>query len=255
MLPQLKTAPARMVYALLRRLYFILLCAYVPSLFVISAIVDLSSRGGLLQVGFWLPFMVLSIFSLPLFLALMLVGVLVNHLLCIKTGRVEGRPAQVATLCYSLSLVCLLLTSLSAVLYTESVLPALSFIGLCVFCLAAALLFVCCHAYLRRAVDLDDAEDAVEEPRLTVCKRVLTVSVVSIIVLSFLLTPYSTVRYDDGGTVKIQALGYAVVKWNRLWDMDTPNELSDYENEPQRTRVYLFPDNFKSYEELWRLRH
>lgn len=255
MLPQLKTARARVVYALLRRLYFILLCAYVPSLFAISAIVDLGSKGGLLQVGFWLPFMVLSIFSLPIFLGLMLVGVLVNHLLCIKTGRVEGRPARVGTLCYSLSLLCLLLTSVSAILYTENVLPALSFIGLCVFCLAAALLFVCCHAYLRRAVELDDEEDATESPRLTLCKRVLTVSVVAVLVLSFLLTPYSTVHYDDGGTVKTQALAYAVVKWNRLWDMDAPGEPSDYANEPQRTRVYLFPDNFKSYKELWRLKH
>lgn len=252
--PQLKTTRARVTYALLRRLYFILLFAYVPSLFILSTIVDLSSRGGILQVGFWLPFLVLSIFSLPLFLALLLIGILVNHLLCVKTGRIEGKPARVGTLCYSLSLACLLLTCVSAIAYTENVLPLLSFMGLCAFCLAAALLFVCCHAYLRRTLDPDE-ETAVDPPRIATCKRVLTVSVIAVIVLAFLLTPYSTVRYDDGGTVKIQALGYAVVKWNRKWDMDVPNEPSDYANEPQRTRVYIFPDNMKSYEELWRLKH
>lgn len=255
MLPQFKTDRACLVYALLRRLYFILIFAYVPSLFLLSAMFDLSSRGGFLQLGFWLPFVLLTIFSLPLFLALLLIGVLVNHLLCIKTGRVQGKPARVGALCYSLSLVCLLLTCVAAIAYTESFLPILSFIGVCAFCLAAALLFVCCHAYMRRTVGRDEMDDTQEPRRLSTGKRVLTAVVITVIVLAFLLTPYSIDHYDDGGTVKIQALGYAVVKWNRQWDMDVPNEPSDYANEPQQTRVYIFPDNMKSYQELWRLKH
>ena len=255
MLPQFKTERARVAYALLRRLYFILLFAYVPSLFLLSALLDRGPQGGFLQLGFWLPFVVLTIFSLPIFLALLLIGVLVNHLLCVRSGRIEGKSARVGTLCYSLSLVCLLLTSVAAIAYTESFLPVLSFIGVCAFCLAAALLFVCCHAYMRRTVEQDAADETTEPRRLSVAKRILTVLTVTVLVLAFLLTPYSTVRYDDGGTVKIQALGYAIVKWDRKWDMDTPGKPSGYASEPQRTRVYIFPDNRKSYEELWRQKH
>ena len=254
MFPRFKTNRARVVYALLRRLYFVLLCAYVPALFVLSAIVDLGSKGGFFQIGFWLPFMLLSIFSLPIFLGLMLIGVLIHHSFCVKTGCISGRPARVGTLCYSLSLVCVLLTSLSAILYTENVLPALSFIGLCVFCFAGAILFVCCHSYLRRTANVSDTEEE-PSPRLKTYKRVLTVVVVVVMLLSVVLTPYSTVHYDDGGTVKLQALGYAVVKWDRKWDMGVEESAFDYENEPQKTRLYLFPDNFKGYEELWRLKH
>lgn len=255
MLPRFETYRARAIYALSRRVYFVLLFAYIPSLFALSAIADLSSRGGFLALGFWLPFMLLTIFSLPVLLAVMLIGVLINHLLCIKTGRVEGKPARVGTVCYSLSLLCLLLTCVSAIAYTENVLPLLSFVGLCLFCVASALLFVCCHAYLRRVVGQDTVDTEPEPHRLSVVKRVLTVVIVTVAILAFLLTPYSTIHYDDGGTIKIQALGYAVVKWNRQWDMDVPNEPSDYANEPQQTRIYIFPDNFKSYEQLWRLKH
>lgn len=255
MLPIFKTERARVIYALFRRLYFILLFAYVPSLFALSAIADLSSKGGILALGFWLPFILLTIFSLPILLAVLLIGVLVNHLLCIKTGRIDGRPAKVGAICYSLSLFCLLLTCVSAIGYTENVLPLFSFIGLCLFCVASALLFVCCHAYLRRVVGQDVIDEENEPRRLSTGKRVLTAVVVTVMVLAFLLTPYSTVHYDDGGTVKIQALGYAVVKWNRQWDMDVPDESSDYANEPQQTRIYIFPDNFKSYEALWRQKH
>ena len=255
MLPKFKTSRTHTVYALLRRLYFTLLFAYAPSLLLLSILFDLGSQSGFLQLGFLLPLAGLTILSFPIFMALLLVGVLIHHLLCVKTGRLSGRLAKEGTLCYSLSLLCLILTCASAIAYTESVMPIVSFVGLCVFCLASALLFVCCHAHVNRVAGYEDTDKMRESRRLRTAKHTLSSLVIVSFVLAFLLTPYSTVRYDDGGTVKIQALGYAVVKWNRKWDMDVPNEPSDYANEPQRTRVYLFPDNMKSYEELWRLKH
>lgn len=255
MLPKFKTARAHAAYALLRRLYFILLFGYFPSLFLLSVLFDLGSQKGLMQLGFLLPFVVLTIFSFPVLLAILLIGVLIHHLLCVKTGRLGGRLAREGTVCYCLSLLFLILTCVSAITYTESFLPTLSFIGLCVFCLASALLFVCCHAHIRRAAGYEETDNQQESRRLTITKRVLTTAVVAVLALSFLLTPYSTVHYDDGGTVKIQALGYAVVKWNRCWDMANPDRTTEYQNEPQQTRVYLFPDNMKSYDELWRQKH
>lgn len=82
-------------------------------------------------------------------------------------------------------------------------------------------------------------------------KTAITAAVVSVLVACLLFVPFSTIHYGDGGTVMTQALTYTVMKWNRTqtWDGEPVNEPN------QRTRIYWFPHNFKSYDELWDMKH
>jgi hypothetical protein len=82
-------------------------------------------------------------------------------------------------------------------------------------------------------------------------KAAITTAVITVTVACLLFVPFSTIYYDDGGTEKTTAVAYTVMKWNRTqtWDGEPVDEPG------QRTRVYWFPHNFKSYEELWEMRH
>lgn len=77
-----------------------------------------------------------------------------------------------------------------------------------------------------------------------------------IIVLAFviiLFIPFGYTSYDDGGTVRFTSLTYTVVEWNR-YESDWSSgemEIELYQN----TSFYLFPHNFKSLDELWKIRH
>lgn len=61
-------------------------------------------------------------------------------------------------------------------------------------------------------------------------------------VLAILVIPIPTGVYKDGGTKSYSALTYKIVDWNR---MVTADETYD------ATRVYFFPNNFKSIDNLW----
>lgn len=70
--------------------------------------------------------------------------------------------------------------------------------------------------------------------------RILLIILVSLVVL---FVPIPTGTYKDGGTREYTSLTYKIVKWNRLTDGSSYN----------KTRVYFFPDNFKSIDSLWYL--
>lgn len=57
-----------------------------------------------------------------------------------------------------------------------------------------------------------------------------------------LAVPIPTGRYKDGGTREYTALTYKIVRWNRLTGADGTYS---------KTKVYFFPDNFKSIDSLW----
>ncbi len=254
--PHFKTDRAYIIYGLLRRFYFILLFAYPPALLALSLFASLGADNGFIALGFWLPFLIISTLSLPLFMGVLLLGVLIHHLLCIKTGVIGGRIARVSTVLYCLSFVCLVLTVFAAMAYTSNILPLISFVAVCVYCVASALLFVIAHAKLRRETSPEPpVMSSALTSRLTRYKRILTAVVTVLLVLSFLLLPYSTVQYDDGGTVKTEALVYTVMDWHRTHDMNDPDSGVDYSAEVQKKRVYFFPDNQKSYHELWEIKH
>ena len=83
-------------------------------------------------------------------------------------------------------------------------------------------------------------------------KKLLAVIIVIALII-VLFVPFGYASYDDGGTVRFTSLTYSVIKWNRFVSDWSSGEmkLDKYEN----TCFYLFPDNFKSIDELWEIRH
>lgn len=61
------------------------------------------------------------------------------------------------------------------------------------------------------------------------------------ILLTVLFVPIQKGPYEDGGTQETVALTYKIVDWNRL------NSDGAY----TATKVYWFPNNFKSIDQLW----
>ena len=76
----------------------------------------------------------------------------------------------------------------------------------------------------------------------------------AVVLLAVLFVPFSVAHYDDGGTVKITALTYSVVKWNKL-EHYLNEDGTSYGGRHENTCVYLFPNNFKDLDELWDIRH
>ena len=74
-------------------------------------------------------------------------------------------------------------------------------------------------------------------------KKKILIPILIVALLALLLVPVPTGVYKDGGTREYTALTYKIVDWNRLTGDDT------YE----KTKLYLFPNNFKSIDSLWYL--
>ena len=72
-------------------------------------------------------------------------------------------------------------------------------------------------------------------------KKVILCVVAAVALLAVLFTPIPGGTLKDGGTKAYSALTYKIVKWNRI----SPDGIY------KATRVYWFPDNFKSIDELW----
>lgn len=82
---------------------------------------------------------------------------------------------------------------------------------------------------------------------MLVKKKVITIgSVILVLLILFIPIPHGT--YRDGGTKDYCALTYRVVEWNRfIYEYEFPDNILKYHN----TTVFLFPNNFKSLDELW----
>lgn len=75
-------------------------------------------------------------------------------------------------------------------------------------------------------------------------KKKIWIPILAVVFLAILTVPIPTGVCKDGGTRIYSALSYKIVDWNRLVDAgDT------YDN----TKVYFFPNNFKSVDQLWQL--
>jgi hypothetical protein len=72
-------------------------------------------------------------------------------------------------------------------------------------------------------------------------KKVLFIFLATVLLLAVLFVPIPKGAYKDGGTREYCALTYKIVDWNRLTADDV------YE----ATRVYWFPNNFESIDDLW----
>ena len=85
-------------------------------------------------------------------------------------------------------------------------------------------------------------------------KRILISVIVAAAVLLVLFLPYHCVSYDDGGTRTYGALVYKVVKWDRPISVINEEGVLELKNY-NKTSVYWFPHNFKSYNELWEMEY
>lgn len=83
-------------------------------------------------------------------------------------------------------------------------------------------------------------------------KKLLTL-IIALALVIVLFVPFGYASYDDGGTLRFTSLTYSVVKWNRYVSDWSSGEmkLDLYQN----TCFYLFPDNFRSLDEPWEIRH
>ncbi|MBQ9134334.1 MAG: hypothetical protein IJX64_07365 [Clostridia bacterium] len=86
-------------------------------------------------------------------------------------------------------------------------------------------------------------------------KKILAVVVICLVIAA-LFVPFGIVHYDDGGTARYTSLTYSVVKWNKWIAAEAPEveggvRLEKYQN----TCVYFFPNNFKSADALWEIKH
>ena len=63
-----------------------------------------------------------------------------------------------------------------------------------------------------------------------------------VLLLAVLFTPIPSGVYKDGGSREYTALTYKIVDWNRLTGEAVYDE----------TKLYLFPNNFKSIDALWK---
>ena len=72
-------------------------------------------------------------------------------------------------------------------------------------------------------------------------KKNIWIPVVVAALLAILIIPIPTGVYRDGGTREYTALTYKIVDWNRI----TADSVYD------EAKVYFFPNNFKSIDELW----
>ena len=74
-------------------------------------------------------------------------------------------------------------------------------------------------------------------------KKKIWIPIVIAVLLAVLVIPIPIGAAKDGGTRQYTALTYKIVKWNRLSTVG--------DDVYHKTRVYFFPNNFKSIDELW----
>lgn len=73
-------------------------------------------------------------------------------------------------------------------------------------------------------------------------KKKMWIPILIVAVIAILVIPIPTGTYKDGGTREYTSLTYKIVDWNRLTD-----DGSTY----SATKVYFFPNNFRSIDNLW----
>ena len=73
-------------------------------------------------------------------------------------------------------------------------------------------------------------------------KKRIIIKVIIVLALLFIPSFPGTV-FRDGGTRELKALAYKIVIWNHLTGDGTYH----------KTRVYFFPKNMKSIDELWEM--
>ena len=84
-------------------------------------------------------------------------------------------------------------------------------------------------------------------------KRSILIALPIVILLIVLLVPFNISKFDDGGKVMVTSLTYKVVFWRK--EMTSVGYDGACVESHDCTEVFFFPDNFKSYSELWAKNH
>ncbi len=254
MKPKFKKLRSQKIYEILKRLYFICIFAYIPLLMVFTLFDTLRADGGFIDFGYWLPFLLFLFCTFPCFAFFASFGISLNGFLAMKTRTYHHPKIQriYGVTCFA-SFLMMVISALS--LFIDALQKI--FIVPMILALAVLLLLLVLYLRLRRYfICMDDPD---EIPQLTLIKNIITLSIVILSVLAILFIPYETIRFADGGTVMTRALAYTVVDWNRGKNADSlvliDQKDLQYAEEEQTTCVYFFPDNFKSYQELWDIKH
>ena len=72
-------------------------------------------------------------------------------------------------------------------------------------------------------------------------KKIIFTIIAVVLLFAIFLAPIPKGPYEDGGTREYAALTYKIVDWNRLTT----------DGKYEATKVYWFPNNFKSIDDLW----
>ena len=72
-------------------------------------------------------------------------------------------------------------------------------------------------------------------------KKILLWILAVVLAFALLFTPIPSGVYEDGGSREYTALTYKIVDWNRLTT----------DGKYEATKLYWFPNNFKSIDALW----
>lgn len=72
-------------------------------------------------------------------------------------------------------------------------------------------------------------------------KKIWLPIIAAVVLLAVLFVPIPSGTYKDGGTREYAALTYKIVDWNKLTS----------DGKYDKTKIYFFPNNFKSINELW----
>lgn len=72
-------------------------------------------------------------------------------------------------------------------------------------------------------------------------KKICLPIIAAVVLLAVLFVPIPSGTYKDGGTREYAALTYKIVDWNKLTS----------DGKYDKTKIYFFPNNFKSINELW----
>ena len=115
--PTFQTKRGKVCYSIARFLWWFCLIGYVPVLALVLWIIDLNSPGGFIDFGFWFPFFIVLIVTLPLLLVFAAAGLLIHHKLCTRTEKAELKKTKRGGLFGWLSLVSAALCFLSMVGY------------------------------------------------------------------------------------------------------------------------------------------
>ena len=219
----------------------------------------LKAGSSFLDLGYWFPLLLYIWVTFPFYGFFVAGGLAVNGLLTIRTRNHKNFKIKRI---YLLAIVVAIVMGIWNILIFVIDLPSffnVSYILSPVVAIAEIVFLLVLQKKLVKNLTEETPSNDTGSRKNSVIKNTVTAVIIVASILAILFVPYETIRYADGGTVKTIAIAYAVVEWNRGKNEDLTVTLDQedlqYADEEQHTCFYFFPHNFKSYDELWDMKH